>query len=436
MADVRPFRALRYDAARADPARDIAPPYDVISPALQADLYRRSAENIVRVEYGEVAPGDDATNNRYTRAARDLAAWRAAGALIRDAQPSIYAYQQEYEWDGATHVRHHYFAVVRLEAWDAGVIKPHEHTLSGPKADRLELLRATRTQVSPVYCLYRSRDGASAPHIDDGEALYDAEADGQRHIVSAISAISDAAAIDALAAYWRYCDVYIADGHHRYETALAYRNECRERATSWTGEEPENFVLMALTDAGDPGLLVLPTHRLVNPPSMPPDALQRIERHCTIEDLGDANADSVVAAIDRLSKSGAHTAFVALGVPAGRAHLITLKDCDGIDRLMPSQEPEAWKRLDVSVLQYGILRDVFGIDDAALAAGREVTYTQDAAEAAAAVADGRARCAFLLNATPVDQVLAVADAGGRMPQKSTYFYPKLPTGLVMNALDA
>jgi uncharacterized protein (DUF1015 family) len=431
MADVRPFCALRYDAALADPALTIAPPYDVISPEQQAALYERSAHNIVRIEYGEQRVTDTAADSRYTRAARDLGTWRAAGVLTRDAAPVVYAYRQEFEWEGARHARMAYFAAVRLEAWDAGVIKPHEHTLSGPKADRLDLLRATRTQVSPVYSLFRARAGAApAMPAMPGEALYDVVADGQRHV---LSAVRDEAQLQAFAAHLAACDVYIADGHHRYETALTYRNECRDRAAAWTGDEPENFVLMALTDAADPGLLVLPTHRLLDPPRLPADALAQVAGHFRVEDV---TAGGLAALLASLAAAGpGDTRFGAIGLAPGALHVLTLADRAGIEALMPAEQPPAWKRLDVSVLQLGILAPVFGIDDSVLAAGGAVAYTQDPRQAEAAVATHEARVAFLLNATPVDQVLAVADAAGRMPQKSTYFYPKLPTGLVLNALD-
>ncbi len=431
MADVRPFRGLRYDAALADPALNIAPPYDVISPEQQAALYERSAHNVVRIEYGEQRPADGAADNRYTRAAHDLDAWRRAGVLIRDAPPAIYAYRQEFEWDGLRHARTGYFAAVRIEEWEKGVIKPHEHTLSGPKADRLELLRATRTQVSPVYCVFRPRAGAPVMPSMPAEPLYDFEADGQRHV---LSSVRDGAALRQFAEHLAACDVYIADGHHRYETALNYRNEVRARAAGWTGEEPENFVLMALTDAADPGLLVLPTHRVVNPPFAPPDALARIARFFEIEDIA-ADGDPLARLLRRLEAADrASTVFGAAGLKPGSLQLLSLRDRAGIEALMPPAEPAAWKRLDVSVLQFGILEHVFGIDAAALAAGGALTYTQDPRDARAAVDAGRAKLAFLLNPTPVEQVLAVADAGGRMPQKSTYFHPKLPTGLVMNSL--
>jgi uncharacterized protein (DUF1015 family) len=432
MADVRPFRALRYDAAHADPALAIAPPYDVISPSEQAELYERSPYNAVRIEYGEKRAGDGDADNRYTRAAADVAAWQRDRVLVRDEAPAIYAYAQEFEARGHRFRRRAWFAAVRLEEWEKGVIRPHEHTLSGPKVDRLELLRATRVQISPVYCLFRPCvDAPPMPSID-GAPLYDVEADGQRHV---LSAVLDAEAIGRFAAHLAACDVYIADGHHRYETALNYRNEVRARAAKWTGEEPENFVLMALTDAADPGLVVLPTHRLVTPPRFPVDAIDRIARFFDVTPMAAQRGDRLASMLEQLAGPGGRTAFAAAGLDHRARHLLMLRDRAAVEALMPADEPAAWKRLDVNVLQYGILEQVFGIDAASLAAGGAVAYTQDPVEAVAAIEAERARVAFVLNATPVDQVFAVADTGGRMPQKSTYFYPKLPTGLVMNPLD-
>ncbi|HEX5478751.1 MAG TPA: DUF1015 domain-containing protein [Dehalococcoidia bacterium] len=427
MADARPFRALRYDGARIDPALTIAPPYDVISPEEQHELYARSPYNVVRVEYGETRADDTDADNRYTRAAADLQSWRREGVLVHDDEPALYRYRQEFDWQGAVHVRNAYFATVRLEEWEKGVVKPHEHTLSTPKEDRLKLLRATRTQVSPVYSLYRAKSGERRePEWGfEGTLLADATVGDQRHV---LSAITDPIECGIIMNYIADCDVYIADGHHRYETALNYRNEVRARSATWTGDEPENFVLMALTHAYDDGLLVLPTHRLLHVPAGD-EQVKRIARHFAIEDV---SALSLADAIAKLA--GVSGRFLALGLRPGAQHVLTLEGRAGIDAAMPAEQPDAWKQLDVSVLQYGILGDAFGIDDAALAAGQAVTYTQDAEAAAAAVERGEATCAFLINATPVDQVLAVADAGGRMPQKSTYFYPKLPTGLVMREL--
>jgi uncharacterized protein (DUF1015 family) len=424
MAEIHPFRGLRYDTARVDAASVLAPPYDVISPAQQRALYDRSDANIVRIEYGETSPSDTDTDDRYTRAAADLKAWIARGVLQQDEHPALYAYLCEFEWEGRTYARRHWFAAVRLEPWSAGVIKPHEHTLSNPKADRMNLLRATRTQVSPVYCVYRGADGGGWPEANAAPVL-DCIVDGQRHL---LWKVTDTATIDRLRHTLAASDVYIADGHHRYETALAYRDEAKASAKSWSGDEPANFVLMALTPADDDGLLVLPTHRLVNPPRFSDDAMERIRQLFHVEEIDAVDARS------RLEHA-AGTAFVAVGLEAGRVLLLSLIDRAAAEAPMPAGQPDAWKRLDVSVLQYAVLQEVFGVDDAVLAAGTALSYTQDADEAFEAVATGRARLAFLLNATPVEQVIDVSDAGARMPQKSTYFYPKLPTGHVMHRVE-
>jgi uncharacterized protein (DUF1015 family) len=423
MAEARPFSALRYDPTAVDMSAAIAPPYDVISADQQAALYDRNPHNIIRLEYGRTSDADTSSDNRYTRAAADLRSWIDAGILRRDTTPALYSYKLTFEWEGTTHERQHVFTAIRLEEWEKGVVKPHEHTLSGPKADRLDLLRATRTQISPVYCLFRDGTGTDAAILPTGAPLFTVEADGQRHTVGAIT---DSAQIAAFQRRIAAADLYIADGHHRYETALAYRNECRERAASWTGDEPANFVLIALTNASDPGLVVFPTHRLVHRPA--PDLRAKLERHFGLMPLPGADAADALAAL--ASSPAKDTAFVLHGLAADPV-LVTLHDRPGVEALMPAHESSAWKRLDVNALQYGILKPAFGIDDSTLAAGGAVTYIQSAADAFASVARGDASAAALLKATPVEQVIAVSDVNGRMPQKSTYFYPKLPTGLVL-----
>jgi uncharacterized protein (DUF1015 family) len=432
MAEIRPFAALRYAHTSVDIALNIAPPYDVISPAQQELLYERSPHNIVRIEYGARRQSDSERDNRYTRARDDLARWRGEGVLTADEAPSIYDYTQEFSWAGRHYTRQAYVVALRLEPWETGAVKPHERTLSNPKADRLELLRATRTQVSPVYAIYRERKPLGPLSLAEGRQVVDCEIDEQRHT---LRAISDRRSIDAFASRIAHSDIYIADGHHRYETALAYRDEVRARSSAWTGDEPENFVLMALTHVDDPGLVVLPTHRIVAPPSPPPDALDRIAVNFAVHDLGLRVSDDDEAGMQFLmhGRPGA-ASFLALGLVPGHEHLLTLRNRAAVEALMPAEQPPAWKRLDVNVLQYGILRDVYRIDDDMLAAGGAVTYAQRAHEAQSAVASGAAAAAFLMQPTTVAQVLDVADAGAKMPQKSTYFYPKLPTGLVLRPL--
>lgn len=435
MADVRPFRALRYDPAVAgDPARLIAPPYDVIGPEEQRRLYAASPYNVVRLEYGEERAGDAPGHDRYARAAADLRRWREEGALVLDEHPRFYVYEQEFTHEGRRR-RRALLAVVRLEPWERGVILPHERTLPRPKEDRLRLLRSVRTNVSPVFGLYRNRSALGELIEPEGSPLLEATTpDGQRHRLLVVPHDRERAIREAFASR----AIYIADGHHRYETALAYRDERRAQATRWTGEEPENFVLMALVAADDSGLVVLPTHRLLRPPVVPHDLAARLSRFFDIEDVTPKSWDgtALLRLLARLAAAGRETvAFGALGLEEQRYHLLRLLSFEAVEPLLPPDKPAVWRRLDVAVLQHVVLKACLGIDESAVAAGEVVSYTEDAEQARAAVERGRARLAFLLNPTPVDQILAVADAGERMPQKSTYFYPKLATGLALYAFE-
>jgi uncharacterized protein (DUF1015 family) len=427
MADFKAFEALRYEPDVAgDPSGLISPPYDVVSPSQAAALYSRSPFNIARVDNGEQRPADNEGENRYSRAAALVNDWRRQGALVRDAAPRMYVYDQEFESHGRRRRRRAIFGRLRLEEWEKGIVLPHEHTGTEAKQDRLNLLRATRVHLSPILALYEN----GAPALGESALeppVLDAVLPGERHTLRPLSS-SGAAKVSAFLSDKR---LYVADGHHRYETGLNYRNEVRGRAAHWTGEEPENFVLSALVDAGDPDLVVLPTHRLLRlaPGS---DAIAGLERHFEVEDRGEA-ADS--AAVERLTEALAAAgrsgpAFAAAGLLPGRLHLLRPRSLPAIDGLVPRDHAEPWRRLDVSVLEYVVYPDI-GFEPSPAA----IDYTEEAAEAVKAVLTGRFDLALLLNPTPVDQVIACSNAGERMPRKSTFFYPKLATGVVMYPLD-
>lgn len=303
--------------------------------------------------------------------------------------------------------------------------------MAGPKEDRLQLLRRLRANVSPIFALYRDPGGRVAGLVSRaGEPLIDAVTpDRQRHT---LRPLTDAVAIAAVSAALRDGPLYIADGHHRYETALAYRDERRQQASAWTGEEPENFVLVALTAVEDPGLTLLPIHRLVRPPSLPPDLVERLTRYFEVEDTTPKSYDgtALLRLLARLAAAGrSGSAIGALGLEEGRLHLLRLRDAAGARALMPARSP-AWQALDVNVLEYVILREALGLNGSGA-----VEFTEDPERALREVEAGRWPLAFLLNQPRVEQVLAVADAGERMPKKSTYFYPKLSTGLLLYAFE-
>lgn len=423
MADVRPFRGLLYDEAVAGPASKlIAPPYDVISAEKQAALYEQSPYNVVRVEYST-----EPAETRYAKAAADLRAWREQGVLRQDVTPAFYLYEQQFTIDGKGYARRTLFARVRLHPWAEQVVLPHEHTMAGPKADRLALLQATRTNISPVYCLYEDGDGQIARLLrPQGLPALDARTDGDRH---RLWRLQDEDACREVGGLFAERQLFVADGHHRYETALAFRDQARQAAgSSWSGEEPENFVMMGLTAASDSGLVILPIHRLVRKRPLVASVPEALNGLFSCRELG-----AVEDPTDALAAAPG-VALVAAGLDADALWLLEAQDLTRAREVMPEGMPLEWKDLAVNVLQYAVLQELFGIGAEELRAG-EVLYTESADEALDAVAAGEFEVAFLLKPTTIEEVFAVARTSQPMPQKSTFFYPKLGTGLVMRSLQ-
>ena len=458
MVDIRPFAGLRYDPTRAtigDAPNNqiiadlIAPPYDVIDATQRRALCDLNPYNIVRLELPE---GQD----RYAEAARRLHKWVAAGVLRQDERPAFYIYDEEFQpQTGPKLSRRAIFAAVRLYDWADDVIMAHEGTMTGPKADRLALLEATRVNLSPIYVLYEDADGAvnailsHAATDQHTQGARSVDADDQPHRqwtvgktvtgfefedehgnLNRFVPVDDPQAIAALQQAFGDKRLYIADGHHRYETALTYRNQ--QRAAG--GGAAAEFVMLALTATNDPGLRVLPTHRVVT--GLTADARATLDGHLadhfTIEHvpMGD-DPGSTISRIMMEQKDG-HI-FGAYGLLPGSVSLLRLTDPIVMDGV--TDHSAAWRALDVAVLQKVVLEDGLGMTEATLAAAQGIVYVKDKADAVAMVDVGAAGVAFFLQPTRVEEVLAVADAHDRMPRKSTYFYPKLPTGLVLRALD-
>ena len=437
MADVRPFPAIRY-APGEDLAAVVTPPYDVISPAAQARYYERSPHNIIRLELGREEPGDDELNNLYTRAATTFADWRLHGVLRQDA-PALYLYKQTFAVEGRDYTRTSLLARVRLEPWEARVILPHERTMSKPKEDRLRLMRATAANLSPLMALYDDPSGELAALLAPTRAaradaaFVDESGEGHR-----LWALHDTVLAERIAAFFRARKLYIADGHHRYETCLAYRDEqAALRKEALAPDDALNFTLMALSAIEDPGLVVLPTHRLLRDlDAMHLSTLdERARRHFTIRDLGSVDPEHALAALAE-ETAARHAAF-ALVQPED-VRLLVLNDA-GREAMMQlggeyATASTAWRALDLAALHALVLDQALGITPEMVRAGEHVAYTRDAAEAVAAVRAGQANAALLVAPTPPAAVRDVARAGDRMPQKSTYFYPKLITGLTINPL--
>jgi uncharacterized protein (DUF1015 family) len=437
MADVRPLAGIRY-AATEDLAALVTPPYDVISPEAQERYYERDPHNIIRLELGRDEPGDDSLNNKYTRAATLFAEWRLEDTLRQDA-PSLYAYEQTFSVADAERRRMGLLARVRLEPWDARVILPHERTMSKPKDDRLKLFHACAANLSPIMSLYDDPNQELSAILNEattGAPTADfADDAGERH---RLWRLDDPALAQMVAAFFAPRQLYIADGHHRYETSLTYRDEVRAERKETFADDATDFVLMSLTAVESPGLVVLPTHRILrgvstdNLTTLP----ERLGRHFTLTPL---EGDSMEEWRGALVEAGANAPSIAL-VTRDHVWLATLNDAGRAAMANVSVEGQrpgvAWQTLDVAVLQALVFGEALGVTPEDIRAGDRVTYTRNADAAVAAVRAGTDGASFaaLLNPTPPEAMRDVAQAGDRMPQKSTYFYPKLITGLVINPL--
>jgi uncharacterized protein (DUF1015 family) len=432
MATVIPFRGVLYDPAVVkDIAQVVAPPYDVIDPAAQATLHARHPSNVIRLELGLEQPDDDCATNRYTRAAGLLREWLREGILRRDAQPAIYPYAIEYRSPGAapeapTKTLQGYLAAMALEEFGSGHIYPHENTRAAAKADRLELLQACRANFSPIFSLFSDPagevQGLLRKSVDPDKPRFDFRDDeGFRQ---RLWEITDPRVLDAVRQAMAPKPLFIADGHHRYETALTYRRMRRQQpgAPAPTALQPYDAVLMLFASLEDPGLTVLPTHRVLTTP-LPPIAEIRalLEEICVIEEAAPRTFLRLLREKGRaehafgLIQRGADGCFILTLRPEHRARLGTA----------------ARDTLDVSILHNEILTRL----RANTATEGSVLYTKDDQEAIDLVRSGAQPAALLLNATRVAEVRAVAAAGDRMPHKSTYFFPKPLTGLVINVFE-
>jgi len=441
MDTVVPFRAWRYSPTAGDPALLVAPPYDVIGPGLQSRLYARSRQNVVRVDLGMTTPSDNYCDNRYTRAAGQLEEWKEAGVLTRDGVPTLTFVEEEFTGpDGRARVRHGFLAAVRLHQFSEGVVYPHEQTFSGPKQDRFELMNATGMSLSPVFLLYdlpgdevtsawSAGPGAGAP------ATVIADEEGN---VTKLWPTSDEALLETVRRNLATARFVIADGHHRYETALRYREHRRERSEGPSGAAPAyDYVLTYLSNMADPGLAIYATHRLVA--GVDPEKVAALPHVLAgtfaVESLTPATPDTAGVRETIESYLSAHPkgAFAVWAPAAGGAYGLRLLDRALAARATPGKTA-AYQELDVTVLQKLILEQALDIPSEGPAAEEHVTFFKDAGDAFERLANGEFQAGFFMNPTRLEQVREVALAGERMPQKATFFYPKLPTGLVFQDL--
>jgi uncharacterized protein (DUF1015 family) len=432
MPRIAPFRALRFDPSHLpDAAKVIAPPYDVISESQRAVLEAQHPRNIVHLDLPR-GEGDA----KYQHARELLDAWIAEGSLREDGEPAIYRYEQTFSFDVGngprTYVRKGFYALVELSPFSERVVLPHEHTLSGPKVDRFNLIKTTEAHFSAIFALYRDPRGeaeAALERATSGAADVDATTpDGCRH---RLWAVTEPAAIAAVVHAMAPKQVMIADGHHRYETMVALRDALRPKGAA-PGSVQADFGPMFFARAEDPGLLVLPTHRMVH--GIAQERLDRLADACQPWFHVEMGRENDAASIgERLRREGeVAVSFAARWPKCDQTLWLRLRKDADLSRL----GPPTLGCLDVSVLHGLILGPVLGIGAEAMAKQQNLAYSHDLGETLARVSNGDVQAAFLMNATKVNQVLDACEAGFVLPQKSTYFQPKLATGLVMQKLRA
>ncbi|QEH32968.1 hypothetical protein OJF2_14600 [Aquisphaera giovannonii] len=432
MPEVRPFRGVRYDVAQIGALSDVtAPPYDVIDPALQEKLYEDSPYNIIRLELNRPEAGDSEASNRYTRAAGFLRDWLRKGVLRAEDQPALYLYEQTFEVEGRTHTRKGFLARVRLEPFGQGKIYPHEQTLAGPKADRLSLYEATGFNLSPVFGLYPDEKNealhALEAHLRDRAPL---EATDHLGVTNRLWVITEPATLTAVQGLMTDRPVFIADGHHRYETALKYRDRLEEKGELKGPDDPANFCLMMLVSMSDPGLLILPTHRLVSGlPGLTFEQLaEKLGPEFEVRKVGEGEA-GCREAWEEIEAGGEQDVLGFGTVADGAWALARLRSDEAMDRLAPKQSPD-WRALGVSVLHVLALDHLLG-GSGGKASCRYVHLIREVTDDVAARG---CDLACLVPPARMEHVEAIASNLETMPPKSTYFYPKLLSGLVLNPI--
>jgi len=440
MAHIAPFRALRYDPSRVDVQRVVTQPYDKITPELQDRYYAASPHNLVRIILGRQQPGDLPGQNVYTRAAAFFQDWRGEGVLRKDPHPSLYPYSQRFTLPGGGPKleRRGFIALGRIEDYSANVVFRHEQTLAKPKADRLELLRATRAHFGQIFMLYSDPAG-EIDGVLEGTGETVADVNDEYGVQHQLGRISDAALIERVRVNMGDEKLIIADGHHRYETALNYRDECRKAAAGALAASsapnelaPYEFVMMTFVSMESPGLLILPTHRVVHGlTSFSADAFRtRAREYFSVEEADPAmDAQRATGMLKAAGRAG--TALLA--VTADRAFLLDTPKTVGSSCFAGFSLRQ--QALDVVQLHRCLLENALGISEEAIRNQTNVAYVRDAAEALSRVRSGGANIAFLMNPARMQQVRDIAFAGEVLPQKSTDFYPKLLSGLTIYALE-
>ena len=424
MAEIKGFKGMRFAQQAGALDKLTCPPYDIISEEQRLGYLAENEHNIIRLE---LPKGEEP----YATAGKVLKEWLADGTLMREDKEAVYIYEEEFTAKGKTMTIKGFIAACKLEEFSKGIVLPHEETLSKAKEDRLNLMKATGCNFSQIYSLYMDDGSKTRPKIDALSAgAPDLQLTDENGIIHRMWIVSDEADVASICADFTDRKLYIADGHHRYETGINYRNWCRENGTPVGADS--DYIMMMMVEMENEGLVVFPTHRLVRD-------LESFDRDAVLAKIADkfevtheSGIENIESELDALYAEGKKA--YALYCGGNEWDKLVLKDISVMEKALPGCS-KALRELDVSVLHTLILEDSFGIDKANMAAQINLTYTRVFDEAIEGVKSGKFQCAFILNPTRVSEIRDVAAAGEKMPQKSTYFYPKLITGMVMNHFD-
>ncbi len=433
MAIIKPFRGTRYNPQKIDDLSCvISQPYDRVRHGLQDKYYEQSPYNVVRIIKGKETPEDDADDNVYTRGREHYETWLNEGVLMREDEPALYVLRQNFTLpDGTQKSRQGLVAAFQLSAFDEGVVLPHERTHSGPKVDRLNLMRATQVNFGHIFMLYPG-DRINELLNEAVERTEGLEARDlfEKDVLQQFWAVTDAEIVEAVVEEMApKQNLIIADGHHRYETALNYRDEMREHHPDAPGNAGFNFRMVTMVSMQDPGLVILPTHRLIHSYGKMSTSEILEETKESFNLISVDSREELEAALDKATPD--HPRF---GLYSGGFTVLELKDPDVMDRLLPGRDP-AWRMLDVSVLHELLIERVMGISKEAVERKENIEYLRDPQMGYDAVDEGDADFLFILNPTRMEQVRACTAAGEKMPQKSTDFYPKVISGMVMMPIE-
>lgn len=418
-------------------ARVLCPPYDVITHLKQQELYQQNDANFVRIEYGRELPHDKDTDNKYTRASDTLKKWLEQGTLQVDEKPAIYLHEHHFTYQNKEYRRRSITCLVKLEEWDKMVVRPHEGTISQAKGDRLSMLWTVQANTSPILALYEDNSDTVSSLLDKKtkhEPLLQANiSEKESHY---LWLFQDTNAINDICRCFAEKPLYIGDGHHRYESALTYQRERRFGSSLEPGEEPYDFVMMTLVAFSDPGLLILPAHRLVRgiSKSVLVGLMSGLETFFNVQQipLDNSKISGILNLLQTDNVDGVR--LIIYGLTGDKITLLELHDEATISGMMPGFHSDYNRKLDVSIVDYFILEELMGLTPDS--SGFYLSYTHDAEEAVKLVSSLEYQLAFLVNPVEPEMIKAIADSGDLMPKKSTYFYPKMPAGLVFYEFGA